>query len=191
MLSTQIFYVFILSFLFTVSLEAQEIKLKKVQINKDIRVLLPEHFMPMSEQDIRAKYVSYREPIALFTDPSRSIDFGINLSVTHWKPDDLALMQEFYENSIRMLYNKVEFINKDIETVNDIPYAVFEFVSTVLGEDNAITQAAPISKYTLIYYAIVNNKTILFNFTCPAKERANWQATAHEIMNSIKIKKTL
>lgn len=191
MLVKQIFSILSVFILFFGNLAAQEIKLNKVKINKDIQVSLPAHFTLMSEQDIHAKYISYREPIALFTDPSRNVDFGVNLSVTHWKPGDLVILQEFYENSIRTLYNKVEFINKDIETVNGISYAVFEFISTVSGEDSAITQTAPISKYTLIYYAIVNNKTILFNFTCPVQVRENWQTTAHEIMNSIKIKKTL
>lgn len=174
-----------------ISAKGQYAELKKVQVNKDIQLSLPEDFTAMSEQDIQAKYISYRSPIALYTNPSRTVDLGINLSVTHWEPHDLALLQEFYENSIRTLYTQVEFLKKDIETVNDIRYAVFEFVSTVTDEESIVNRTQAISKYTLIYYAIVNNKTILFNFTCPAKDREIWQDTAQEIMNSIKIKKTL
>jgi hypothetical protein len=172
-------------------LRSQEVSLKKVAINKDIKVALPEEFVQMTEQDINEKYISYRDPIALYTTQDRAVDFGVNLSVTHWKPEDLKIMQEFYENSIRSLYSEVNFIKKEIETINDIPYAVFEFESSVEGESNAITQTNTISKYTLIHYAIVNNKTVLFNFSSPLNAKDKWQAVAHEIMESIKIKKTL
>lgn len=172
-------------------LRSQEVSLKKVAINKDIKVALPEEFVQMTEQDINEKYISYRDPIALYTSQDRAVDFGVNLSVTHWKPEDLKIMQEFYENSIRSLYSEVNFIRKEIETINDIPYAVFEFESLVEGESNAITQTNAISKYTLIHYAIVNNKTVLFNFSSPLSAKGKWQAVAREIMESIKIKKTL
>jgi len=187
----KILFSFSLLILFLPEVKCQEIDLKKVKINNDVKVSLPEDFVQMTEEDIRQKYVSYRDPIALYTSPNRTVDFGVNLSVTHWKPGDLKMMQEFYENSIRTLYTEVNFIKKDIETINDIPYAVFEFESTVEGESNAINQTKPISKYTLIHYAIVNNKTILFNFSTPLKDKEKWQPIAHEIMQSIKIKKTL
>lgn len=169
----------------------QNADLKKVQVNKSIRLALPPDFMPMSEEEIRAKYISYRTPLALYTNPNRTVDLGINLSVTHWEPNDLEIMQQFYENSIRTLYTEVDFLKKDIETVDGIGFAVFEFISTVVDEESIVNRAPSLSKYTLIYYGIVNNKTILFNFTCPANEKETWQDTAHAIMDSIQIKKTL
>lgn len=191
MIVKQILITISLVLLTLTDLRSQEVSLKKVAINKDIKVALPEEFVQMTEQDINEKYISYRDPIALYTTQDRAVDFGVNLSVTHWKPEDLKIMQEFYENSIRSLYSEVNFIKKEIETINDIPYAVFEFESSVEGESNAITQTNTISKYTLIHYAIVNNKTVLFNFSSPLNAKDKWQAVAHEIMESIKIKKTL
>lgn len=169
----------------------QNADLKKVQVNKSIRLALPPDFMPMPEQEIRAKYISYRDPLAIYTNQSRTVDLGINLSVTHWEPNDLEIMQQFYENSIQALYTEVDFLKKDIESVDGIRFAVFEFISTVIDEESIVNRSPAISKYTLIYYGIVNNKTILFNFTCPANEKDTWQNTAHAIMNSIQIKKTL
>ncbi len=174
-----------------ISAKGQYADLKKVQVNKSIRLSLPEDFTPMSEHEIQTKYISYRSPIALYANHNRTADLGINLSVTHWAPNDLEILQEFYENSIRTLYTQVEFLRKDIETVGGIRFAVFEFISTVTDEESIVNRSPAISKYTLIYYAIVNDKTILFNFTCAAQEREIWQDTANEIMNSIQIKKTL
>ena len=170
---------------------AQDLKLNKTQIGKEITLAIPESFIPMSEQDIAQKYISYRDPLAVYTNSDRTVDFGVNLSVTHWKPEDLEILQDFFENSIRSLYTKVDFIRKDIEVINETPYAVFEFISTVAGEDNAINQSKPISKYHLIHYGVVNNKTVLFNFTAPASAKSEWENVAKEIMSSKKIKKTL
>lgn len=186
-----IFFTIIAIALFLPDLKGQDIPLKKIKINKDIKLELPDSFVPMTEQDIHTKFISYRDPIALYTSLDRTVDFGINLSVTHWKPEDIQIMQKFYENSIMTLYSDVKFIRKEIATINDVDYAVFEFESTVEGESTAVNQTRAISKYTLINYAIVNNKTVLFNFTAPLQGKEKWQPIAREIMNSIKLKKTL
>lgn len=189
----QFFFILIMGTLLLCYLpsKAQDVKLEKVQVNKSLRLSLPKDFMLMPEQEIRAKYISYRDPLAIYTNQSRTVDLGINLSVTHWEPNDLEIMQQFYENSIQALYTEVDFLKKDIESVDGIRFAVFEFISTVIDEESIVNRSPAISKYTLIYYGIVNNKTILFNFTCPANEKDTWQNTAHAIMNSIQIKKTL
>ena len=42
-----------------------------------------------------------------------------------------------------------------------------------------------------IQYAIVKSKTVLFNFTCPARQQAKWAPIAQQILESVKISKTL
>lgn len=170
---------------------SQDVKLVKTKVSDNITVMLPESFSPMTEQDINTKYVSYRKPIALYTDPNRVVDFGVNLAPTYFKPGDIEILKGFYKNSLLTLYDTVKFIREDIENVNDIDFAVFEFISSVKGEEDSFSRQGPINKYTLVYYAIVNDKTILFNFTSPFRQKEQWQDTAKVIMKGIKIKKTL
>lgn len=182
----------IVGLLFVVHIgQSQEVKLVKTKVSDEISVMLPQDFMPMTEQDINARYVSYRPPIALYTDPNRLVDFGVNISPTYFKPGDIKILQGFYKNTLITLYDTVNFLNQEIKNIDGIDFAVFEFVSSIAGDESSFSQQAPVNKYTLIYYAIINDKTLLFNFTCPLKLKDNWQDDAEEIMSSVKIKKTL
>ena len=166
-------------------------KLVKTKITEDITVDIPVSFHEMSEQDINSKYLSYRKPLALYTSENKKADFGVNVSLTQWNSGDLELMKSFFKSSIANLYDKVEFIKEDIEEINKIKYAVFEIVSTVNPDENAVLSRGAIQKYSYLQYTIVNEKTILFNFSCPLNEKDYWTPMVKEMMHSIKIKKSI
>ena len=172
------------------SFTADNEKLVKTKVTDNITVDLPVSFQQMSEQDINSKYISYRKPLALYTSENKKADFGVNVSLTQWNSNDLDLMKRFFKSSIANLYDKVDFLKEDIEEINNIRYAVFEIISTVNPDENAILSKGAIQKYSYLQYAIVNEKTILFNFTCPLNEKERWQSTVKDIMNSVKVKKS-
>jgi hypothetical protein len=183
-----IFFLFI-SILFWAFQEP--VKLVKTKINDQISARLPEKFQPVSEQDLRAKYVSYRQPIALYTGPDRQADFSVNVSVNQWQQFDLPLVKDFYKASLSTLYSDIRLLKEETTEIDGHPAAIFEFIGTVEGEESAIRQTNQISKYTYIAYVLVNGKVAVFSFTAPASQQRNWAATAAEIMDSLKIKKTL
>jgi hypothetical protein len=166
-------------------------KLVKTKINDQISARLPENFQPVSEQDLRAKYVSYRQPIALYTSPDRQADFSVNVSVNQWQQFDLPLVKDFYKASLSTLYSDIRLLKEETTEIDGHPAAIFEFIGTVEGEESAIRQTNQISKYTYIAYVLVNGKVAVFSFTAPASQQRNRAATVAEIMDSLKIKKTL
>jgi hypothetical protein len=159
-------------------------KLVKTQLTKEVSVSLPVDFTPMTDDDIARRYPSHRKPVAMFTDQSRNVDFGLNTNRTEWKEEDLPMMQKFYKSSIMSLYNKVDFINEEIKEVGKRKFIVLEFTSEVSDPEKA-----PIRKYTLIQYTIAEGNTMIFNFTCNLRQKDEWQPTAHAIMQTVKIKK--
>ena len=163
-------------------------QLQKTKINDHITLQLPESFSPLNEQEVNKKFISYRKPLAIYSDPGRVVDFGINVSVTQWGEEDLPLMKDFFKSTIYSLYDTIEMIDERITEVNDRPFVVFEFLSSVKSEDNAFMQNNDIHKYSYLQYALVNGKTLLFNFTCPAGLRSKWDNVADEMMKSIEIK---
>lgn len=169
----------------------QQSKFVKIKVNKDISLLLPDDFMPMSEEDLRRKYLSAKPPVAVYTDYSRSVDFGVNVAYSKWNEEDLEIMKSFYKSNIMGLYNEVQFINDFIENINGKDFAVFEYVGTVYDEDESSINRGVIRKYVRIQYAIVKGKTVLFNFSCPATQKDKWSPIAKEILGSVKISKTL
>ena len=169
----------------------QRVKLVKTKVNNDITILLPEEFTLMSQADLNLKYFSSKSPIAVYTDFSKSVDLGVNIAYSRWNPEDLEIMKSFYKSNIMGLYDEVQFIKEGIEEINGKDFAVFEFVSSVNDEEGTMIDQGSISKYVRIQYTIVKSKTVLFNFTCPARQQAKWAPIAQQILESVKISKTL
>jgi len=168
-----------------VSAKAEAQKLVKKKLADNITMQVPDDFYPMSDEDKTQRYASARLPIALYTDPDRMAEFGVNRSYSLWQKDDLKMMSDFYEASIRELYDKVNFITKEIKTINEHDYVVFEFESSVYPENN---YQGNISKYTYLLYALEGGTTYLFNFSCELRLRNKWQPVAHKMMESVKLK---
>lgn len=163
-------------------------KLVKTKLTKEITVYLPTDFTPMTDDDLANKYFTYRKPTAMYTNPDRVVDFGLNITETRWRQEDLALLQKFYKSGIAKMYTNVSFIQDTISTINDRNYVVFEFVSELKDDEaNAAQRGSAEKHYSYMQYTVKNNKVHVFNFTCPSQIRSKWQETAREIMQTIKI----
>ena len=185
----RIFFPLLISFFFLSSF--QQVKYVKTKVNDDIRMSLPEGFLLMSQEDLNNKYLSTKAPVAAYTDFSRVVDLGVNIAYSQWNNEDLEIMSSFYKSTIMGLYDDVQFITEEIQEINGKDFAVFEFVSTVTDEEGTTINQNAISKYVRIQYTIVKSKTVLFNFTCPARQKEKWAPIAKEILESVKISKTL
>ena len=160
-------------------------KLIKVKLDDSLTIYIPEDFTPMTPEDMQQRYSSHRKPIALYTDPQRIVDYGINRSYSVWQEGDLEMLKQFYQASILDLYDSVTFIGNGIRTVNKHEFVYFEFESTILPENDF---QRSVTKYTYLMYALSGGTTFLFNFTCPIYLKDEWQQTAHAMMDKIKLK---
>lgn len=185
----KLFFLFLISVFLLSSF--QPVKYAKTKVNDDITMSLPEGFILMSQEDLNSKYVSAKAPIAVYTDFSRAVDLGVNIAYSRWNNEDLEIMKSFYKSNIMGLYDEVQFITEEIKEINGKDFAIFEFVSSVSDEEGTTINQSAISKYVRIQYTIVKSKTVLFNFTCPARQKEKWAPIAKEILESVKISKTL
>ena len=167
---------------------AQEITLKKTEINQDITVLVPAEFIAMGPQDIRNKFISYRQPLAGYTSEDRSTDLVVNVSKTPWSNQDMPLLKDFYENNIRNLFDEVTFLRNELEQINGRNYAVFEFTSVVKGDPNSLRNQTPVYDYRYVMYTVEDFEVYVFTFYCPARLKDRWQATARKIMTDIEFR---
>lgn len=163
----------------------------KTKVADGITMMLPETLHPMSEQDLAAKYISHRMPLAAYTSPDRRADLTVNTANTAWQEADVGLMHNFYKASIVNLFTEVDFIKEETAHINDKAFSVFEFISVLEGDENSFTNRQAVETYNYIAYTIVNGQAMVFSFNASASQKDQWQHTAHEMMQSIKIKKTL
>lgn len=169
-----------------------QVRLVKAKVSDKISMKLPENFFPMSEQELRTKYLSNKVPLAAYISYDKHADFGINISNSRWLESDVEMLKNFYKVNIQTLHTDVKFLKEEIIEINKQVFVVFEFVSLVADEDKKLKSTAkPIKRYHYIQYAIVNNKALVFNFSAPAEQMEMYRNIVPEMMGTIKIKKTL
>jgi hypothetical protein len=160
----------------------------KTKLTKEITVHLPADFTRMTDDDLAKKYFTYRKPTAMYTNPDRLVDFGLNITDTRWRQEDLPLLQKFYKSGIAKMYTNINFIQDTISTINKRDFVVFEFVSELKDdESNSLQRGSIVKQYSYMQYTVIDSRVHVFNFTCPSQIRPKWQSTAHEIMQTIKI----
>ena len=160
----------------------------KVSVQEQIDLQIPQEFIEMNAQDIRNKFISYKQPLAGYTTMDRRVDLVINVNPTPWMDQDIQLLKEFYRSNILNLFDEVKFLQEEVKNINGRDYAVFEFVSTVKGDPNSFRNQAAVVDYTWVQYTIKDQQAYVFTFHCPAQLQNRWQPTATEIMSSLQFK---
>jgi hypothetical protein len=169
----------------------QNMKLVKTKVNDSITLSLPEEFTLMTEEELNRKYVSAKAPVAVYTDFSKTVDLGVNIAYSRWNAEDLEIMMSFYKSNIMGLYDEVQFITETVQEINGRDFVVFEFLSKVNDTEGTTIDNSSISRFVRIQYTIARSKTVLFNFSCPERMKDKWAPIANEILESVKISKTL
>lgn len=179
-------FIYLLSILLLFA--SQQFKLVKTKISENITARLPSDFYLLPPDELQSKSISYRMPIAFYTNPDKEVDFSVNNSASKWQDQDLVLLKDIYQSNIRNLFDDVEFMRDGIETISNREYIVFEFYGTVLPGESLFRQENPERRYYFIQYTLKSNQIYIFTFTAPIEQKERWAATASAIMQSIKIK---
>lgn len=174
--------------LLTISLPVDDPKLVKVKISREITVMLPKDFIPMGELDFSQRYPSVRKPIGAYTNPDHEVDFSVNISATSWPDSNLEMAQKFFKSGVMNMFDRVEIISEGIHEVNGKKLVYLEFESRIKGDQSTLGSSEPVLKYAYLEYLIEPSRTLVFSFNCPRRLRQEWEATAHKIMTSVKIK---
>ncbi len=160
-------------------------KFINVKVREGIKVKLPQSFYKMPDKDITERYRSYKLPIAMYSSEDRLTEFGVSISDNFWSGNDLDLLLDFQKSNIMSLYDKVEFKKQGIRKIHKHNMAFFEL------ESNTKFSRSFEKKYSLLHYAVVDNRVLVFNFSCPLDQKEQWSELSWKIMNSIKLSKKI
>lgn len=164
-------------------------KLVKMKVNDQITVSIPEGWRPMDDLDFSQRYPSVRAPLAAYTDDQRLVDFSVNISATQWPDGDKPMAKQFFKASLMNMFDRVDMIKEGIQEIHGKEYIFFEFESRMNGDRREEGTKDPVLKYTYIQYLIdPGQKTLVFTFNAPRRQKEDWQETAREMMLKIKVK---
>lgn len=168
---------------------ANKPKLVKMKVSDQITVSIPEGWRPMDDLDFSQRYPSVRAPLAAFTDDQRLVDFSVNISATQWPDGDKPMAKQFFKASLMNMFDRVDMIKEGIQEIHGKEYIFFEFESRMNGDRREEGTKDPVLKYTYIQYLIdPGQKTLVFTFNAPRRQKEDWQETAREMMLKIKVK---
>ena len=158
-----------------------------VQIGKAISLYLPSELVLQDPAEASARFMTGRQPLALYSDVYGQIDFSVNRAVTQWGSGDYEIMKSFYKSTIMGLYTEVQFLSEGIRETNGRTFVFFEFLGTIAPEEGTALRESATVRYSSIMYTLERGETLLFNFSCPGRFQDQWSARAADIMQSIKI----
>jgi hypothetical protein len=171
-------------FSFSILFAQPKAKLITIKVDKILSMKIPENFIAMNDDQIADKMIATRKPLAAYTNPSGNTDITVtvgNSNKNPWKDQDLKLMAQFQKSNLMQLFTNVNMLQEKIVKVKGQQFAVFEFLSEVKEKGKS-----PIRKYHHLRYAIRKGNMLVFSFICPESERSINEATAAEVMNSIR-----
>ncbi len=166
---------------------SQSLSTVKIGEDKNIQLKIPDTFINMNDEDRMTKVASSKVPFAMFTTQDQEVTLGVNDNPMQWTEQDTETVYGFYKASIQSLFDEVQFIQDDVRDINGREFIVFEFVSSVV-DDNQFSSKKPQKNYTYIQYTSYNGQVLLFNFGCRARLKNQWESIAGEVMESVKIK---
>lgn len=155
---------------------------KKVTIVDGITAKMPKDFYKMEDREILDRIMVYKMPLAMFSSGDRLAEFGLSISDNYWAGNDVELLGEFQNAAIHNLFDRLQVLDQGVREVHKHQMYFFEILAgTSAG-------SAYEKKYSLIHYVIVQNRILVFNFSCFQFEREKYKDIAWEILSSLKIK---
>lgn len=162
-------------------------KLVKVKVNDAISISVPRDWNAMDAMDFTQRYPSVRAPLAAYTNLERTIDFSVNISATQWPDTDAEMAQKFFKASLMTMFDRVDIIAEGVREINKKKFIFFEFDSRINGTRQDGLKD-PVLRYTYIQYLLQPDRTLVFSFNCPRRDKADWQETAKVMMGGVRVK---
>lgn len=161
------------------SFAANKIKLKLRSLLEDrIELKVPNDFEIMSEEMTNAKYPSENRPTLIYSNESGSINVALNYTETVAGQSFMELYVESLVSTFESLYPSAEWKDSGVEEIN----------GRKVGYLKLITPAEDSNIYNVIFFTDLDGKLLLASFNCTENFIPEWEETADEIMNSLKIK---
>ena len=157
-----------------VELEKRSILLDKVDI------LVPKDFNVMSEEKVKLKYPIGKGPTLVFTNEEATINVAFSttpdLASEYLIPEYLETFKNTYEN----IFPSAIWYSSGVEKINGKNIGKLEFLSPA---------AIDTKVYNLIFFTDLDGALLIVTVNAKEKQMNDWKPIAHEIMNSITIKK--
>ena len=171
----------LLGVLFLISATSLEkVELAYLSLLEDkVELKVPTDFSIMSEEMANTKYPAANRPTIIYTNESGSTNVALNFTQNACSQKMISPYHENFMKTFKNLYPSAEWKECGVEKVNGKKIGVIEFI--VPAVDTEI--------YNLMFFTDVEDKLLLCTFNCTKEQMGEWSPIAHEILQSLKVKK--
>ena len=146
-------------------------------LSNKVEIYFPSDFAIMNMEEVVKTYPDpKRRPDIIFKSPEGNINFSFQHTQ---KRVFMSEMPEILEQLTARYKNNptIEFINSQIEDINDKEYVVLEFISQ--GENNKV--------YNLLLVTSLEDRVMMCAFTCLMPYINEWKRKGNRIIRTIRI----
>ena len=154
-----------------------ELELKSLLSDK-VELKIPKKFNIMPEELMKLKYPSERRPTLVYSNESGGINVALNLTQSKASQDLIEPYVENFVNTFKKMYPSAEWKGSGVKEIN----------GQKVGYLKLITPAIDTKIYNVMFFTDMEGKLLLSTFNCTENSITEWEQTADEIMNSLKIK---
>ncbi|MEN8120288.1 MAG: hypothetical protein ABFS35_08075 [Bacteroidota bacterium] len=150
----------------------------KSLLNDKVELKIPKDFEIMSEELMKVKYPSERRPTLVYSNETGGINVALNLTENKASQELIEPYVENFVKTFKNMYPSAEWKGSGSKNIN----------GKKIGYLKLITPAIDTKIYNVIFFTDLDKKLLLCTFNCTEKSITEWEMTADEIMNSLKIK---
>lgn len=168
----------ILGFLFVSTTLLSVILEKKTVLKNKVEILIPKDFEIMSDEIMRLKYPSERRPTLVYSDKTTGINVAFNHTTNKATQSQIVAYKNSMVSTFKNLYPSAKWIGEGVKLINGRKVGYLELVTPAVDQ----------KIYNLIFFSDLDGRLLLSTFNCVEKKQKDWQGSAHQIMQSLKLK---
>lgn len=159
----------------------------RIELQKDLSMLMPPGFVPLTEVEINEYYTQTNPPLAVYTyEEQARTQWVFRLKPSPWHKKDTMLMQQFLRANIEALYEgEITWLQNELRQINEHPAAYVAFMSPQKSHPNALYAHSAERNYHVLLNLMLSPAQLLVHFSCPAKESARWEPIVAEAIASL------
>lgn len=161
------------------TLNFAQTKMTKISlVSGRVELNSPVELTQMSDEMWTLKYQNKSKPILMLSDENAEVNLIGFLTNQPASESQLASFKDFQITQLKKSRPDLEVLEQGVKVVNEKKVGFFKFK----------TQAIDQKVFNYYFFTVVDGKIILFTFNCIENLQKEWEKTADEIVNTIKIK---
>ncbi|MEO9532679.1 MAG: hypothetical protein ABJG68_16750 [Crocinitomicaceae bacterium] len=161
------------------SVQKSKIKYERIGLlNQQVEINVPADFKVMDDAKMKKSYQEEAMPKVAYSNEEQSIKIGFGSESISSKESGIPVLTIRFEKLLQKLHPKAKWKDKGVQIINGHKVGYIEYINK-----------KPTKFYELLFFTSFKGQLLSCTFHAPKKRYKPWKLVAHEMMQSLTIKK--